>query len=313
MPLRLPIRIAAVLACAGATGCGGVPPAEPPSGPTVQDVFAERPRVLWVAAHPDDESMGGPALSQACVLNKSPCHFFVFNRGRGGECNLDDGCQPDLGTVRHRELNRAARLYRATLEHYDFYNAPLPVESFPTRIELEKKWMAMGDPVGLVARAIRRFRPSVIISLGPHRGFTGHPEHQAAARFAIAGARVAADPDSKNELVKGESPHRISHVFHVLNKYWFMGIAGDPYDPGAHMWELDNTAHCEVDREGNHRRCVDTIVAHTRVHHSQDTDMAAVRTASKFWGTGYIRRVDPFGAEADELIAEIVGAPAERP
>ncbi len=300
------MRTARLLTCfaLAAAGCG-TPPRAPFAGPSVEDVLASRPRLLWVAAHPDDESMGGPVLARACVLHESACHFVVLNRGTGGECNLQEGCHPTLGDVRHGELVKSSRLYRSALEHYDFFNAPLPVESFPSRQEIQKRWRSEGDPAGIVARAIRRFQPDVVVTLDPYQGFTGHPEHQATARFAIRGAHIAADAASTNEMVKDEAPHRITHLFHVQNKYWFMSVAGDPHDPEPYTDRIDNTVHCVVDREGRERRCVDVVVAHTRVHLSQDRDMGAIRTASKFWGTTYVRQLDPFGAEATALVEEL--------
>src|SRR5688500_93072 len=88
--------------------CGGPGPLQPIAGPRLEQVLEKKPRVLWVAAHPDDESMAGGFLAKACVEKQSPCHFLVFNRGAGGECYLEDGCKPSLAEVRHRELGRAA-------------------------------------------------------------------------------------------------------------------------------------------------------------------------------------------------------------
>ncbi len=295
------LGIAAALTAVAACSPG---PPQSPEGPSIDEILDRRPRVLWVAAHPDDESMGGPVLARACLKYDSPCHFVVFNKGRGGECNVVGGCKPDLGTMRNRELVKAARLYRAAVEHYDFFNASLPVSSFPTRPELERRWMSEGDPAGIVARAIRRFQPDIVVSLDPYRGFTGHPEHQATARFAIAGIRLAADSAHRNPMFSSEPPHRVKHVIHVQNKYWFMQLAGDPPDPKPHHEQFANTDPCDELR-GQKRRCVDAIAANTRVHASQDSDMAAVRTAAKFWGTAYIRRLDPFGEEATELISEL--------
>ena len=300
----------AALALATATGCGPGPQTHL-EGPSFQRVMQEKPRVMWVAAHPDDESMGGGMLSQACVRYGASCHFLVFNRGRGGECWRPDGCKPDLGTVRNQELTKAARLYRATLEHYDFFNAPLPVESFPSRQELEKKWMTEGDPAGLVARAIRRFRPDVIITLDAYRGFTGHPEHQAAARFALRGIRLAADPECDNPLVAGEPPHRVRWVYETQNKYWFANLVGDGYDPMPYHEELDADVRCDSDRHGDDRSCRKVQLEHTRVHLSQDGDMATIRGAHRFMGSAYLRRIDPFGEEASELITEILEAEKE--
>jgi LmbE family N-acetylglucosaminyl deacetylase len=301
--------VAVLLAC----GCG--PGAKVPvQGPPFDELLAQKPRILWVAAHPDDESMAAGVLARACLKHGASCHFLVFNRGRGGECCILDGCHPDLATVRHHEMQRAARLYGATLEHYDFFNAALPVESFPTRPELERKWMAEGDPAGLVARAIRRFKPDLMISLDPYRGTTGHPEHRAAGRFALAGAQLAAADDSDNTFVAGEPPHRIRWAVHAMNKYWIMAAVGLAHDPKPYSAELDSDEQCLVDRQGAAQSCIDVGAANTLVHRSQDGDMASIRSGAKFLGTAYVRLLDPFGSEANELVASIgVDDPNEQP
>lgn len=286
------------------SGCGPGPRVTAP-GPAFDRYLAQKPRVLWVAAHPDDESMAMGVLTRACLKYGSACHFLVFNRGRGGECCIPEGCHPDLGTVRHYEMRRAARIYHASLEHYDFFNATLPVESFPSRPELERKWMQEGDPAGLVARAIRRFKPDMLVSLDPYQGTTGHPEHRAAGRFALAGAQIAADPDAKNSFVVGEAPHRIRWVVHAMNKYWIMDLVGLANDPKPYSDELDSTDRCLTDRQGDSRSCVDVGANNTRVHRSQDGDMSGIRSGAKFFGTAYVRLIDPFGPEATELVASI--------
>lgn len=304
------VQLLALVVTLLASGCGPGPKVAVP-GLSFDEMLAERPRILWVAAHPDDESMAAGVLARACLKHRARCHFLVFNRGRGGECCIPDGCQPDLGTVRHREMTRAARLYRATLEHYDFFNAPLPVESFPTRAELERKWMAEGDPVGLVARAIRRFRPDLMITLDPYRGTTGHPEHRAAGRFALAGALLAADGGADEGLVAGEPPHRIRWAVHALNKYWIMAAVGLANDPKPYTAALDSDEPCLVDRQGEPRSCIDVGAANTLVHRSQDGDMSSIRAGAKFFGTAYVRVLDPFGPEARALAASIgVDGPA---
>ncbi len=284
-------------------GCGAGTRA-PAAHPTFAEALSERPRVLWVAAHGDDESVTGGLLAKTCVGDRLPCHFFVINRDSGAECNLPGGCHPDIQTVRYREMRHSALLYRASLEEYSFYNAPLPVESFPSRQALEKIWMKEGDPVALVARSIRRFRPELVLTLGPHLGFTGHPEHQAASRIALAGIRLAANQKTKHELLRSEPPHRPRHTYFVLNKYWFMRLAGDGDDPVPYTDVFDASKPCAVSGSDT-RSCRRIRDDFSRSHRSQARDMGGVRAISKFWGTIYLRRIDPFGAEATGLVAEL--------
>src|SRR5690348_4278321 len=96
-------------------------------------IEAEDARILWVGAHPDDETLAGPVLARACIALHRPCLLFVLTRGEGGRCPFATGCHPSLGAVRARELATVARAYGAELEHHAFWNAPLPEESFPPR------------------------------------------------------------------------------------------------------------------------------------------------------------------------------------
>ncbi len=268
------------------------------------DVVRTGPRVLWVAAHPDDEALTGGLLAHLCVGEGLPCHFVVLNRGRGGECCLGEGCGPDLGAVRHREMSHAAELYGATVEHYDFFNAQLPVESFPTRAELEARWMLDGDPVGLVARAVRRFQPQIVLVFDPYHGFTGHPEHPAASRTALAGVRMAADSGASSPFVADEKPYRLQRIHIVQNKDWFFNIGREPGDVGEPTDVIDTMMPCRTS-VGIEVPCVEVGARFTRAHRSQNRDMRRVRAASKMWSTVYLRQLDPYGDEADALMAEL--------
>ena len=165
--------------------------------------------------------------------------------------------------------------------------------------------MQQGDPIGLVARTIRRFRPDIVVTLDAYRGTTGHPEHQASARFAIAGIRMAADPKATDRLVRGLPPFRVSYLYEVNNKYGVMKLVGNAYDPKPYNEAVDSLTTCMHDDEGHPKSCRDVALDNTRVHRSQDCDMGRVRGGRPYWTKTYLRRIDPFGAEADQLLREI--------
>lgn len=97
---------------------------DPFAGAQRFDDYVERgARILVVGAHPDDESLAGPLLAYACIQKGNDCHIAVFTRGEGGSCGLFlflTRCQPDLATVRAREMERAAERYGAGLDVGDF-------------------------------------------------------------------------------------------------------------------------------------------------------------------------------------------------
>jgi LmbE family N-acetylglucosaminyl deacetylase len=233
-------------------------------------------RIMWVGAHPDDETLASPILARACIALKRPCYFFVFNHGDGGLCPLKLGCHPTLAAVRGREEKKVAEAYGAELEHHYFFNAPLPEESFPPRPSIAKLWRKKRDPGALVAAAIRKFRPTIILTFDPDRGFTGHPEHQLASRFAMEGMRRAAEH------------HRVPNMFHVLNRYWITRIAGaaDPAEPTEYF-----DTHVACGPPG--KTCLDVALEITKLHRTQVRDMGLTRSLRPQMGWLYLRRIDP--------------------
>lgn len=264
-------------------GCASVPVKR--GGPSIDAVLGSRPRVMWIAPHPDDEALVGSILAKSSLVYKNPTYFLVLTRGEGGECCLEEGCSPDVATIRHREMRRAARLYRAELQHERFFNASLPVESFPKRHELAQIWMKYKDPTVVCAEAIRRFRPDIIFTFHPEFGFTGHPEHQLASRFAMAGERLAANPD---EELGGLPPHKVSFTYFGLNRYGLMHLFGygDP-DPPSEIWNARQPCV-------NGLSCREVMAEFSKAHQTQDNDMGMVRRLVRFLNYAYLLRVDPY-------------------
>ena len=246
------------------------------SGSIVEAIEQSEARVMWVGAHPDDETLASSVLARACISLGRPCYFFVMNHGQGGECLLREGCRPDTGSVRGREMKLVAAAYGAQLEHHNYWNAPLPVESFPPRHEIGKKWIEQRDPADLVSQAILQFKPTVLVTFDPDHGFTGHPEHQLASRFALEAVRRSADQ------------HRVNHVYFVLNRFWPMRMLGGG-DDRAPTEVFDTHVPCE-----GTRTCLDVALSITRAHRTQAADMGRVRTFRPQFGWLYLRRVDPF-------------------
>lgn len=243
-------------------------------------IEAEDARIMWVGAHPDDETLASPILARACIELKKPCYFFVFNHGDGGRCPLKLGCTPSLAAVRGRELKRVANAYNAELEHHYFFNAPLPESSFPPRPSIAQLWRKKEDPGALMAAAIERFKPTVIFTFDPNRGFTGHPEHQLASRFAMEGVQRAA------------KTYRVPNLYHVLNHFWITRLVGasDPADPTDTF-----DTHQKCGPPG--RTCLDVALEITKLHRTQVRDMGQVRQLRPQIGQLWLRKVDPLSEE----------------
>ncbi len=253
---------------------------------SLKDILDGGARVLWVAAHPDDECFSAGLLAYSSLKMKNPLHFLVLTRGEGGEHpkKLQDG--RELGDIRQGEMEEVAALYNGTLEMERYFNASLPVDSFPMRHELAVMWAERSDPAARVATTIRRFKPDLLLTFPPEYGATGHPEHQLASRFATAGVRVAADAEA--EGVEGE-PHRVPYTYYLLHKYKGLKLVGMPMDPREPNETFDARQPCF-----NGQTCLSVMAALTRPHKTQNNDMRAVRVAAKFMRTAHLYRADPF-------------------
>jgi LmbE family N-acetylglucosaminyl deacetylase len=137
---------------------------------------------MWVAAHPDDESLAAPLLGRLCVDEQLRCTFLVFTRGEAGRCRLPGGCRPDLGTVREAEMSRAARLFRASATIWRLPDGGGGED--PTA-----KWAAaMGGRQRLldeIRKAVGLAAPDILLTFDPRHGSTCHPDHRAVARLLL--------------------------------------------------------------------------------------------------------------------------------
>ncbi len=255
------------------------------ASPGLNEVLEAGARVMWVAAHPDDESLAGPVLVRAGPGLGNPLYFLVLTHGDGGESAVAGVTSKNLWRVRGEEMKKVARLYNAELQHERFWNAPLPVESFPKRQEIAALWRDHKDPVLLIAEAIRKFRPDVLLTLAPVYGGTGHPEHQLTARFATSAIQLAA---SKGEALAGD-PHRVSHTYYLLNRLWLARLIGLGVDPLPHTEVFD--VRCPA---GGGKSCAEVAANNTLPHRTQGRDMGQMRFLLRSIHKLHLRRTDPF-------------------
>lgn len=283
--------IKAVLAAAAlpavTPGCAVVPvrPDGSPETVRLDDFLAQGARVMWCAAHPDDECFPGGILARAGIHYGNPIHFMIMTHGDGGECGLGRGCEPDVATVRGQEMAEAAGIYHGELQHEHFFNAPLPVSSFPKRHEIYDIWKKRADPVRVIARAIRKFKPDLVLTFHPDWGATGHPEHQLTSRCATAAVRLSAD---SGQDIDGLEAHKVQRVYYVLNRVWLLVLLGRA-DPGPTSETFDATLPA-----GPEKSCVDFMISATHAHRTQHNDMGTVRKNRSLFTELDLRWVDPF-------------------
>jgi len=187
------IRLATLLlltALFSSTTRAQFPPA-PGTGPglpeTIEAIDAARvtTRILYITAHPDDESSA--ILTYLARGLHADVALLSITRGEGGQNALGPEQAPQLGLIRTQELLAATRGYGVKL----YFTRAKDFGFSKTPEETEKIW---GEPVlEDMVRVIREFRPNIVINgWGGVHG--GHGHHQLSGIWTPKAVKLAADP-----------------------------------------------------------------------------------------------------------------------
>ena len=155
-------------------------------------------RILYVTAHPDDESSA--ALTYLARGLHAEVALLALTRGEGGQNALGPEQAPQLGLIRTQELLAATRGYGVKL----YFTRARDFGFSKTPEEAERIW---GDQVveDMVA-VIREFRPDIVINNfgGVH---TGHGHHQAAGLLTPKAVKLAADVNAYPQQLQADGLH----------------------------------------------------------------------------------------------------------
>lgn len=162
-------------------------------------------RVLYLAAHPDDEN----TRMIAWLVNDFGAHtaYLSLTRGDGGQNLIGTELGAKLGVLRTQELMQA----RAIDGGHQFFSRAVDFGYSKTATETLKKWdrdKILSDVVWV----IRKFRPDVVLTRFPPDGRGGHGHHTASAMLALEAYEKAADPNAFTEQLDKVSlwqPHRV--------------------------------------------------------------------------------------------------------
>ena len=182
-------------------------------------------RVLYVAAHPDDENTR--ALAWFSLGEKAETAYFSLTRGDGGQNLIGDELSEELGVLRTQEL-LAARSHDGARQYFsravDFGYSKSAKESF----ELWGKDILLSDLVLI----IRKFKPDVIITRFPPDKRGGHGHHTASALLAIEAFSKAADLNYATEQVEAYGIWQATSIYWNTSYWWDENIKdlseGDP-------------------------------------------------------------------------------------
>ena len=155
--------------------------------------------VMHIGAHPDDEDSG--LLAYLARGENARTAYLSLTRGDGGQNIIGSELFESLGVIRTEELLQARRLDGAE----QFFTRAFDFGFSKTLAETKAKWdekIILCDAV----RAIRIFRPLVVISRFAGTPADGHGQHQYAGYIAPIAVKAAADA---NQCKDSGSPWQV--------------------------------------------------------------------------------------------------------
>src|SRR5208337_2181099 len=210
-----------ILACFGVPHSYAQFPSAPGTGPglpeTIEAIDSARvtTRILYITAHPDDESAA--VLTYLARGLHADVALLSITRGEGGQNALGPEQAPQLGLIRTQELLAATRGYGVKL----YFTRARDFGYSKTPEETERIW---GDQVlEDMVRVIRSFRPNIVIN---HWGgvHSGHGHHQLSGLWTPKAVALAADA---------------SYKLGVPSAPGFLGPDEAPWNPAGGVQVLD--------------------------------------------------------------------------
>lgn len=144
------------------------------------------PKVLYLAAHPDDENTG--LLSWLVNDRNLETGYLSLTRGDGGQNLLGTEQGAALGLIRTHELLEARKLDGAQ----QFFTRAIDFGFSKNTTDTFKQWDENSITADVVW-VIRTFRPDVIICRFPPTAAAGHGQHAASAVVAEKAFKLAGD------------------------------------------------------------------------------------------------------------------------
>ncbi|MBB6325721.1 LmbE family N-acetylglucosaminyl deacetylase [Algoriphagus iocasae] len=175
----------------------------------------ETRRVLYVAAHPDDENTR--LISYLANGENLQVAYLSLTRGDGGQNLIGKELSEKLGQIRTQELLQA----RKTDGGRQFFSRAIDFGYTKTPDETFQNWdreKILSDVVWV----IRNFQPDIIITrFNTTPGGGNHGQHTTSAIMAGEAMRVSGDPKVFPEQLKYVDPWKPKRVF--WNTYNFRG------------------------------------------------------------------------------------------
>src|SRR5437016_10808928 len=182
-------------------------------------------RVLYVAAHPDDENTNLMALWANGSLYDTA--YLSLTRGDGGQNLLGPELRERLGVIRTRELLAARQIDHAN----QFFTRAIDFGFSKSADETLRIWdreKILADVVWV----IRKFRPDVIVTrFSPEDNLT-HGHHTASAILVQEAFKAAADPKRFPEQLAWVKPWQATRLVWNTSPFFFQN-RNQPFDPAG--------------------------------------------------------------------------------
>lgn len=162
-------------------------------------------RILCCYAHPDDETFCSGGTLAKYAAQGAQIMVISATRGQAGQIqNASAATRRTLGAMREKELQVACKhLGVQQVICWDYLDGQLQ--------QADRRQL-----IGDVVRAIRSFRPDVVITFD-HTGAYGHPDHIAISQAVTQACAVCADPDQypghHSEGLEAYSVPRLYHSY----------------------------------------------------------------------------------------------------
>jgi LmbE family N-acetylglucosaminyl deacetylase len=179
---------------------------------TNRETVAGRRRMVFIGAHPDDETFGIGGSLATYARQGVEVYIVCATRGEVGEIADPSLATPDtLAYVRELELRCACgtlRIEQPTFLGYrDSGMAGDPKNDDPRSLAQASAETVTGQLVAW----LRRVQPQVVITFEPGGGY-GHPDHMAISRCATAAFAAASDPARYPEAGPAYQPKKLYHT-----------------------------------------------------------------------------------------------------
>ncbi|HTA26345.1 MAG TPA: PIG-L family deacetylase, partial [Bacteroidia bacterium] len=171
-------------------------------------------RVLYIAAHPDDENT--QLIAYLANVKGIDVAYMSLTRGDGGQDLIGPEVREELGVMRTQELLMA----RSIDGGQQFFSRANDFGFSKTAKETMHMWDS-NEVLSDIVWKIRQFKPDIIITRFSPTYYKTHGHHQASAMLAVRAFAQAADPTKFPEQLKYVQPWQVTSIYWNTSTFFF--------------------------------------------------------------------------------------------